>query len=119
MTMTCAAPFAVRAVRLSSPIHESGSGGSESSFRCGSCPGVERSASEVSFVQLKKARRAVNVDSDEQTGMRERLVALLKAQGAKLKSPALSTLAMKARAAAGAVGETFSLRFTGASGFRL
>ena len=53
---------------------------------------------DVSFVQLKKARRAVNVDSDEQTGMRERLVALLKAQGAKLKSPALSTLAMKVQA---------------------
>merc|ERR1719271_871266 len=53
---------------------------------------------DVAFVQLKKARRAVNVDSDEQTGMRERLVALLKAQGAKLKSPALSTLAMKVQA---------------------
>merc|ERR1719161_2950894 len=53
---------------------------------------------DVSFVQLKKVRRAVNVDSDEQTGMRERLVALLKAQGAKLKSPALSTLAMKVQA---------------------
>merc|ERR1719421_2669505 len=53
---------------------------------------------DVSFVQLKKARRAVNVDSDEQTGMRELLVALLKAQGLKLKSPALSTLAMKVQA---------------------
>merc|ERR1719421_112912 len=53
---------------------------------------------DVSFVQLKKVRRAVNVDSDEQTGMRERLVVLFKAQGAKLKSPALSTLAMKVQA---------------------
>merc|ERR1719421_410780 len=53
---------------------------------------------DVVFVQLKKARRASSPDSDEQSALRERLVALLKAQGAKLKSPALSTLAMKVQA---------------------
>merc|ERR1719421_1887226 len=53
---------------------------------------------DVVFVQLKKARRASSPDSDAQSALRERLVALLKAQGAKLKSPALSTLAMKVQA---------------------
>merc|ERR1719421_1714241 len=52
---------------------------------------------DVAFVQLQKVRRAAP-DSGEEKGMRERLVALLKASGAKLKSPALSTLAMKVQA---------------------